>query len=99
MSDKHVIQSTDGKEIFAPLHQELVVTTRISWFEEERTEIPSKYTDTWMENNYDNIPDSDAIKVLAELEGRASDSQKRGTSDISQASTVSRQPSPSKKHR
>ena len=85
--------------IFAPLHPELVVTTRISWFEEERMEIPSKYTDAWMENNYDNIPDSDAIEVLAELEGRASYSWKRGTSDVSQASTVSRQPSPSKKHR
>ena len=83
MSDKHVIRSTDGKENFAPLHPELVVTTRISRFVEERMEIPSKYTDTWRENN--NIPDSDAIEVPAvELEGSASDSRKRGTSDVSQ---------------
>ena len=41
------------------------------------------------------------VMGLAELEGSASDFRKRGTSDasVSQASTASRQPSPSKKHR
>jgi hypothetical protein len=98
MSEKHVIRSTDGnhhEEIFAPLHPELVVTTRISRFEEEKIEIPSTYTDTWRKIN--NVPDSDIIEAPAGFEGR--DSRKRGSSDVSQASTVSRQPSPSKKYR
>ena len=99
ISDKHVIRSTDGKEIFAPLHPELsmVITTRISRFEEEKMEIPTMYTDAWREAN--NVPDSDAIEAPAELEFVGRDSRKRGTSDVSQASTASRQPSPSKKHR
>ena len=102
MSNKHVIWSTDGnhEEIFAPLHPELVVTTRISRFEEESIEIPSTYTYSWRKTN--NVPDSDAIEVpLAagfRVDGR--DSRKRGSSDVSEASTVSgsRQPPPSKKH-
>ena len=95
MSDNHVIRSTDGKEIFAPLHPELVVTTSISRFEEERMEIPSTHTDTWRKTN--NIPDSDAIGAPAEPGEK--DSRKRGAYDVSQASTgtASRQPSPSKK--
>ena len=95
MSEKHIIRSTDGnyhEEIFAPLHPELVVTTRISRFKEEKIGIPSTYTDTWRKIN--NVPDSDAIEVPSGRESR-----KRGSSDVSQASTVSRQPSPSKKHR
>jgi hypothetical protein len=62
-------------------------------------EIPTTYTDAWRETN--NVPDSDAIEAppAAELEGPGRDSRKRGTSDVSQASTASRQPSPSKKHR
>ena len=100
MSDKHVIQNTDGEEIFAPLHPELVVTTRISRLEEEKMEIPSAYTDTWRKTN--DIPESDAIEapLAAEHEERESrESHKRGASEVSQASTSSRQPSPTKKVR
>ena len=83
MSNKHDIRSTDGKEIFAPLHPlaELVVTAKISWFEEKRMEIPSIYTDTRRKTN--NIPNSDAIEAPADFEGKYS--RKRGMSDVSQA--------------
>lgn len=98
MSEKHVIWSTDSKEMFAPLYPELVITTRISLFEEKRMEIPSMYTNTWRRAN--DILDSDAIiEATAEFEER--ESRKRGASDVSesQASTASRQPSPSKKYK
>ena len=78
-------------------HPELVATTRISRFEEEKMEIPSRYTDFWREPN--NIPDSDAIEAPVVLDSEGRYSRKRGTSDVSQASTASIQPSPSKKHR
>lgn len=95
MSDKHIIQDANDEELFANLHPELVVTTRISCQEERKMEIPSAYTDTWRKTN--NVPDSDAIEAPDGLEEQ--DSRKRGISDASQTSMASRQPSPSKKHR
>jgi hypothetical protein len=64
--------------------------------EEEKVGIPSTHTDAWREKN--EIPDSDVIEAPGELEEER-DSRKRGTSDTSQTSSASRQPSPSKKHR
>ena len=60
------------------------VTTRISRFEEEKNEILSTYyTDARRKTN--NVPGSDTFEAPTELEGK--DSRKRGTSDVSQASS------------
>ena len=46
------------------------ISTRISWLEEKKMEIPSTYMDTWRKTN--NIPDSDAIEAPAEHKERGS---------------------------
>lgn len=76
-------------ESLPPCHPDLLIKTHISIAEERLMGIAVEKTLEWREEN--DIPNSDAIE-----EFRADSWRKRAASSVSEASSASRQPSPSK---